>query len=119
MALHTFYSRQRQTRRAQEIGMNDPKNEKQGWIYIKTYEETVNYLLHAYGTDDSLSRAHSEITHIKEVPQQHPLAFARAILSKSYRFGLVYYKTAITHTLIWGINDYIYNQIRRFYTMYR
>lgn len=39
---------------------NDPSNEYQGYIFIKTYDETVNYLLETYAEDNTHTHREDE-----------------------------------------------------------
>lgn len=88
-----------------------------GYVRIKTYDETINYLLETYATEGNIWRSHNGLITLRERPNQDPLALARVILPKSCRCRLLYGEKAITRVLIEGMKDAIRNQTRRFSAM--
>lgn len=48
-----------------KIEWKHPNNVNQGYVPMKTYDETVNYLFETFETDDNNPPAHVKITHLK------------------------------------------------------
>lgn len=83
-----------------------------------SYDETINYLLETYATEDNIWCAQNELTHLKERTNDDFHAFDRVIFFESCLCRLLYDQTLITHIGIEKMKETILNQTRIFHEMY-